>query len=179
MNTALSKSPSKSVSIRVPKIRSLLKAGDDAGIRYYREAGVELNQAKAEWEGPGFMEWAVETFDRKETQLRRYMSLPEAPRRGGTIRSALGASYGSSNHGRPGWERPVREVVNRINVRAMAQERQNREKEEKIQRQLALQLIDIGYKVLATKLHPDKQGGSTEAFQRLKEVRDRLKEVYS
>jgi hypothetical protein len=40
---------------------------------------------------------------------------------------------------------------------------------------LAMQLIDIGYKALATKLHPDK-GGSGDAMSRLNEVRDRLKQ---
>jgi DnaJ-class molecular chaperone len=40
---------------------------------------------------------------------------------------------------------------------------------------LAMQLIDIGYKALATKFHPDK-GGSRDAMSRLNEVRDRLKQ---
>jgi hypothetical protein len=35
---------------------------------------------------------------------------------------------------------------------------------------LALQLIDIGYKVLSVKLHPDK-GGSHDAMRRLNKVR--------
>jgi curved DNA-binding protein CbpA len=47
-------------------------------------------------------------------------------------------------------------------------------KERETQRTLSLQLIDIGYKVLATKLHPDK-GGSPEAMARLNQVRDALK----
>ena len=42
----------------------------------------------------------------------------------------------------------------------------NPEKEAQIARALGLQLIDIGYKVLVTKLHPDK-GGSSEAMTRL------------
>jgi hypothetical protein len=51
----------------------------------------------------------------------------------------------------------------------------NRAAERKAQRQLALQLIDLGFKALATKLHPDK-GGSPDAMVRLNEVRDRLKQ---
>jgi hypothetical protein len=49
-----------------------------------------------------------------------------------------------------------------------------REQERELQRKLALQLIDIGYKALASKLHPDK-GGSREAMSRLNAVRERLK----
>ena len=39
---------------------------------------------------------------------------------------------------------------------------------------LALQLIDTGYRVLASRLHPDK-GGSHEAMSRLNHVRAMLK----
>lgn len=181
MSTALSKSPPKSVSVLVPKIKSLIKAGDVAGERYYREAGVHIIQVQEEWGLPreAIVEWAMETFDRSETQVYIYIRLGEGRSRAHStsLRAAMGWSKTND------WVAPAiketRKIVNRINVRAMAQERQNREKEEKLQRQLAHQLIDIGYKVLATKLHPDKSGGSTEGFQRLKEVRDRLKEVYS
>lgn len=175
MEATLSKRPPTSVSALVPKIKSLIAAGDRAGVRYYREAGVHLNKIKSEWEGYGFLEWAEETFGKSESQLSKWMRSAklESPRHDATLSESLGHTSGSSVH------RATAPILNRINVRALAQERQDREKESKIQRQLALQLIDIGYKALATKLHPDKQGGSTEAFQRLKEVRDRLKEVYS
>jgi hypothetical protein len=42
------------------------------------------------------------------------------------------------------------------------------------ERKLALQLINIGHKTLATELHPDK-GGSCEAMSRLNAIRNRLK----
>jgi len=42
------------------------------------------------------------------------------------------------------------------------------------ERKLAVELIDIGYKALALKLHPDK-GGSTASMMQLNRVRDRLK----
>jgi hypothetical protein len=57
-------------------------------------------------------------------------------------------------------------VSNRVDVHAVIQERQNKAKEAQLTRDLALQLIDIGYKVLVAKLHPDK-GGSSEAMTRL------------
>lgn len=42
------------------------------------------------------------------------------------------------------------------------------------QREFCLRIIDIGYKALATKLHPD-MGGSQEEMARLNHVRERLK----
>jgi hypothetical protein len=50
-----------------------------------------------------------------------------------------------------------------------------RREERKAEAQLGLRLIDIGYKVLARELHPDKVGGSREAMTRLNRVKDRLK----
>jgi hypothetical protein len=45
-----------------------------------------------------------------------------------------------------------------------------------LHRDLALELIDIGFKALATRLHPDR-GGSKDAMRRLNRVRDELKTV--
>ena len=56
------------------------------------------------------------------------------------------------------------------------QEKQSREDETKLHRDLADELIDIGYKALATKLHPDR-GGSRDAMARLNIVRDELKDI--
>ena len=44
-------------------------------------------------------------------------------------------------------------------------------------RELGMQLIDIGFKVLAAQFHPDKPSGSKEAMQRLNEVRRILREA--
>ena len=57
----------------------------------------------------------------------------------------------------------------------LREENLTRQEEREADRQLALRLIDIGYKVLAKELHPDK-GGSRDAMQRLGRVRDRLKQ---
>ncbi len=43
-------------------------------------------------------------------------------------------------------------------------------------RKLAHQLIDVGYRALALRLHPDMAGGSSEAMARLIRVRDLLRE---
>jgi hypothetical protein len=46
-----------------------------------------------------------------------------------------------------------------------------------VKRRLAHELIDIGYRVLATKLHPDKGSKNGDAMQRLNEVRSTLKRL--
>jgi hypothetical protein len=43
-------------------------------------------------------------------------------------------------------------------------------------RELALQMVDIGFKALAIKLHPDR-GGSHDEMERLNLVCDRLRQV--
>jgi hypothetical protein len=45
-----------------------------------------------------------------------------------------------------------------------------------LQHDLALKLIDIGYKALARELHPDHAGGSDDMMKHLHHVRDRLKQ---
>ena len=67
-------------------------------------------------------------------------------------------------------------MVDKVNVTRLADERQSREDEVKLHRELALKLIDLGYRAMATRLHPD-QGGSRDAMGRLNTVRDELKEI--
>jgi hypothetical protein len=47
--------------------------------------------------------------------------------------------------------------------------------EEEAIRKLALQIVDAGYRLLATRLHPDRRGGSHEAQRRLNAARTLLK----
>jgi hypothetical protein len=51
-------------------------------------------------------------------------------------------------------------------------------KEHEIVRKLGHEVINLGYKVLATKMHPDRPGGSTEAFQRLQPARRLVREAF-
>jgi hypothetical protein len=52
----------------------------------------------------------------------------------------------------PAWRSPVQKLVNRVSTTRMAREKQAKVDESKLMHELAWQLIDIGYKVLATKL---------------------------
>jgi hypothetical protein len=59
-------------------------------------------------------------------------------------------------------------------VARLYQEEMARKQEREAQRDLALRIIDIGYKALAKELHPDK-GGSRDMMSRLNRARDHLK----
>ena len=54
------------------------------------------------------------------------------------------------------------------------QEKQTRNDEVRLHRELAVELVDIGFKALASRLHPDR-GGSKDAMSRLNRVREELK----
>ncbi len=58
----------------------------------------------------------------------------------------------------------------------VAQQRAAREEDTRLHRDLALQLLDIGYKALATRLHPDR-GGANDGMRRLNRVREDLTDV--
>lgn len=47
--------------------------------------------------------------------------------------------------------------------------------EEDAVRKLALQIVDVGFKTLSSKFHPDRKGGSHDAMRRLNEARRLLK----
>jgi hypothetical protein len=56
------------------------------------------------------------------------------------------------------------------------QERAERAKEQQLISKPMLEMLDIGYKVLAVKFHPDKKTGSAEAMQRLNAARKLAKD---
>jgi hypothetical protein len=71
-------------------------------------------------------------------------------------------------------DEPVKKEKQRVDFTALRQETLERAQERELQRKLGLQMIGIGYRALASKLHPDK-GGSREVMMRLTAERDRLK----
>jgi|SRR6516225_9524127 hypothetical protein len=73
-------------------------------------------------------------------------------------------------------QRAFRRVLRDVAADTFVQERQARDAEIYLHRELAGELIDIGYRALATRLHPDR-GGSKDAMARLNRVRDELKEI--
>jgi hypothetical protein len=153
-------------------IKQDLKDAEKAGEQYYCAAGEKLIEAKSRCDHGEFMTWVRRNFKISHRQATNYMALAEANQNGiilpfSKITNPTYVPY-ESRKKRPKIERP------KINWEVLRQAEMERSQERDLQRKMALQIIDIGYKFLANKLHPDK-GGSKEAMVRLNEVRTRLK----
>jgi hypothetical protein len=59
------------------------------------------------------------------------------------------------------------------------QEQAEKAKEQELIDKLALEMLDIGFKVLAAKFHPDKPTGSSETMRRLNEARSKAKKIHT
>jgi hypothetical protein len=127
--------------------------------------------------------WLSKHFELSRSTASRYMQLAAIAERRGprflqtntTIEEALGHRTAAERRGEP-QNRPVREFTADVDVDDMKQERTARAEEIRLHRELAEELIDIGYRALATRLHPDR-GGSKDAMRRLNRVRAELKNV--
>lgn len=187
--------------VLIPLIQQDIEEGNHAAetssMPYYRAAGEKLIESKehgftkVEWNewlkrhfnislstATRWMDYAEYESDAdKTTEVRRrnFSSLTDFRRH----ISPKDASVQKENLPvRPqAWHNPIKETLNKVDTLALKQAQLKRDEERALQRQLALQLIDIGYKALASKLHPDKggKGASKEAMTRLNQVRERLK----
>jgi hypothetical protein len=176
--------------ILTPLIKAKLKEGDDAAneasFPYYQAAGQMLLEVKCQMRHGDFTWWVERNIKRSLTTIRRYMRAATAINRQNDLarfhslnafHKATGDPAYVPNKPRPQpWHDPVKKALGGIDVEVLKQDALKRQEERALQRKLALSLIDIGYKVLATKLHPDK-GGSEEAMARLNHVRKLLQEV--
>lgn len=174
----------------VPLIEEQFDLAEKAGIKYYQAAGELLSEVREihfERDAKGFFAWAEKNFGKKPDQIRTYVALVEtvsdksfkslADFKRETNRGGY-AQKPTSGYVHREWTAPVDAVADkarkeqaRLAIEDGLSKRQEREAEAK----LGLRLIDIGYKVLARELHPDK-GGSRDAMTRLNRVRDRLRE---
>src|SRR5262245_57417191 len=167
------------LKVLVPLIKNELHVAHQVGLEHYRRAGEMLIEAKDQVAHGSWARWLTKNFELSQTTAKRYMRLARAAEDddseidpGGrfSMKKIIG-----EKPARAAWN-TVHEAADRINVTRLADERQSVEREIKWHRDLALQLIDLGYKALATRLHPDR-GGSRDAMRRLNVVRDELKAV--
>lgn len=191
--TALARQASREVARPIKVLEKLIKedieTGEQAGMKYYRAAGEKLIEAQAghyEGDSSGFWSWATKNFRKSKDQLRTYMALAagNSNKSFESLKQFRREGLGHSDHPvGPGtriyreWTSPVDAVAERARNEARrlaAQEELTRAQEREAEAKLGLRLIDIGFKVLAQELHPDR-GGSKEAMARLSRVRDRLK----
>ena len=186
MNVAVRKTQqqiSRPLKVLIPLIQSELQQGNNAGQDHYRQAGTMLIEAKGQVGYGGWGRWLSKNFDLSHSQANIYMrwarehadfargerkAPPESMRvmRGDTERAR--EHYGSKQ------QEAFRRVLRDVARDEFVQERQTRDDEVKLHRELAEELVDIGFRALATKLHPDR-GGTQIAMTRLNRVRDELK----
>jgi hypothetical protein len=175
--------------VLVPLIKEDLQHGREAaeraGMPYYQAAGEKFIEAKSQMKHGEFEPWVKRNFGISRKTASLYMGLVRH------LESFPGETFTSQREFRrevlgetrhetreETWHKPIKQIVSRVDIETLNLKREElkRQDERDAQRQLALQLIDIGYKVLARSLHPDK-GGSREAMSRLNTVRERLKQA--
>lgn len=188
--TPIARSPHVLVSLIKAKIQNAndaaKEAAEEAARPYWLEVAELLMEAKASFDRVSeFYEWASRNFGFSERTTARYVSTvtsiaPHQRARVTTISDAVRAAgnmpRGADRGGMREWRQPVDDIAERARRDAarIRDAELTRQQEREAERQLALRLIDIGYKVLVKELHPDK-GGSRDAMIRLNTVRDRLK----
>jgi hypothetical protein len=167
------------IRVLVPLIQAELAAGNRAGIEHYRRAGQMLSESREQVASFRWGTWLSKNFELSRSTANRYMQLAarlqtetyDAPARR-TMRDVIEPDYKAA---RAVWS-SVKDATREVNVETFAEAKQARADEIQLHRDLALELIDIGFKALATRLHPDR-GGSRDAMRRLNRVRDELKDV--
>jgi len=186
MNVALRKTQqiARPLKTLIPLIQSELQRGNDAGHEHYRRAGEMLIEAKEQVPHGRWTSWLTKNFDLSARTAQDYMRWAREHNqiRGGaadspyrSMREFTGHTerrredYGSKQQ--QDFRRTLRDVARDDFV----QERQIRDDEIRLHRELAEELVDLGYRALATRLHPDR-GGSKDAMTRLNRVRDELKQ---
>jgi len=196
MRTALAvKSKSqiaRPLRVLVPLIQEDLARGrhaaEDAGMPYFRAAGEKLIEAKshyseAEIARGEFNQWATMHFGLAKPTLNRYIRYAKdvANEVDTAVTASTMTEYAritSPSYNRPSkWHEPVRLAVNKLNIERLTQERTNRETEARLTRELGFRLIDIGFKVLVTKMHPDHNEGRDDGMARLNRVRKLLRDA--
>ena len=187
--TALAKQDSREVARPLRTLERLIKddieAGEKAGMDYYRSAGEKLNEAQdGHFDGntSGFWRWAEKSFGKSKATIRVWMALGahKASKRFKTLEEVEQKVFGYPRGGvrpRRDYVPVIDEVVEKARGdarRLAAQDELTRAQERDAEAKLGMRLIDIGFRVLAQELHPDK-GGSRETMARLNRVRDRLR----
>jgi hypothetical protein len=167
------------LKVLIPLIQQDLQDGAAAGSSYYLAAGAKLIEAKTQVSHGSWGAWLNKNFRLHQTTARRYMRAADVARENPAARFLSVAEITGQTEQKARYKKawaPFKAAQADLDVETVAQARQTQAEEIRLHRDLALELIDMGYKALATRLHPDR-GGSREAMARLNRVRVELKEV--
>jgi hypothetical protein len=167
------------LKVLIPLIQGELQQGNDAGREHYRIAGEMLIEAKEQVSHGAWGAWLSKNFDLNQRTAQQYMRMARDIRSGAShssIRDMTGQTEREREQRQSKQQQDFRRVLRDIARDDFVQERQAVADEVQLHRELAEELIDIGFRALATKLHPDR-GGSKDAMARLNRVRDELKQI--
>ena len=179
---------SRPLKILVPLIQEDLNQANHAGLECYRRAGDKLREARSQVAAHRWGAWLSENFELSRRTAERYIRLSEKFEDGEIPDATPGVASpgyreilgGNSTKRRERYHttpnREFRKAMREFEPQAVSHASATRDEETQAHRELALELIDIGYKALATRLHPD-HGGNKHAMRRLNRVRDELKSV--
>jgi hypothetical protein len=190
MNTVTSERKSEEANAKVarplpalvPLIKQSLASAFDAGLEHYRAAGEMLLEAKSQLRHGEWGKWLRKNFELSQESARCYMRLADSKRAWNfkTLSDFVRQEHYERNPqvGRYEYQSASRPTINAgVNVSRLRLEAEEREKERALQRRLGLQLVKLGYRALAIKLHPDVVGGSHSDMVRLQLVCERLKQA--
>lgn len=180
------RSISRPLKVLVPLIKQDIRDGEEAGTPYFAAAGEKLLEAKPQVPHGEWEIWVRKNFNRTQQTVGKWMKLAKhklnarVHYRPPRTLSEFTEPNRDKGH-RPKWHAPVAEALKRAHPHLTSKpaEAESRETEGSKKRALAIELIDIGYRILATKLHPDKGGKNGDGMQRLNEVRAVLKRLAS
>src|SRR5262252_6880314 len=151
---------SRPLKVLIPLIQNDLERGDRAGMQFYADAGDKLIEAKEQVAHGYWGAWLSKNFTLNDSVARRYMRLArirEENRQNGPSGSVLPRSLnemlGETKRAqqRRDAERKYKDVLRDLETDLYAQEQQTRADEVQLHRDIALELIDVGFKALATR----------------------------
>jgi hypothetical protein len=158
------------------------QAAKNAALPYQVAAGEKLIEAKQQVKHGEWQSWLKKNFQFSYTAANTWMQMVRTQKQTRVSFSSVEDFKRKTRPGhkpsdayqRPDWLPEMKERIDRVNVERLTKPVVDEEAEDKLERKLALEVIDIGYRALSSKLHPDK-GGSKDAMSRLNTVRENLK----
>jgi hypothetical protein len=171
------KQVARPLTVLVPLILEEIRRGQEAAKPFYAHAGELLLEAKSQIKHGDWEPWIRENLGIAPRTVREWMQYAKASpwNQNGATRAVFSKPPGLRETTRPNYQPPGKPSA-KPKPHAHAKDAHAKDTGTD-QQELANRLVDAGYKVLAKELHPDKEGGSTEAMTRLNEVRSLLKEA--
>lgn len=166
------------LQVLVPLIQEEIAEGNSAGLEHYRQAGELLLEAREQVAQFKWTKWLKANFELSQRTAYDYMMLAERIREDPDILQTSAKTIIGILHPKEQQKRAARRAAFNLHkpVDMFRAARQARAEETRLLRILAVQLIDVGFKALATRLHSD-HGGSDIAMRRLNRVRRELTSV--